>query len=114
MLFRRDRLACTRGTDCLQAMKLTGASKTRRMIAGCCATPMYLTFDDKRPWVSAFRGRFGADAPPVQQRICTRSKRLAEIAEDGLPSHPGYPPKMMLRILAAWPLLLSRPAGTLP
>ncbi|MBV8406629.1 MAG: hypothetical protein JOY64_03295, partial [Alphaproteobacteria bacterium] len=38
MLFRRDRIACTRGADRLQAMRLTAASKTRRMIAGCCAT----------------------------------------------------------------------------
>src|ERR1700759_281301 len=68
MLFRRDRMACTRGADRLQAMRLTDASKTRRMIAGCCATPMYLTFDDKRPWMSAFRASFGADAPPVEMR----------------------------------------------
>jgi hypothetical protein len=36
-------------------------------------------------------------------------------AEDGLLSHPGYPPAMMVRILAAWPLMLfSRPVGALP
>jgi hypothetical protein len=49
MLFRRDRIACTRGAENLQAMRLTAASKTRRMIAGCCATPMYVGFDDKKP-----------------------------------------------------------------
>ena len=48
MLFRRDRIACTRGAENLQAMRLTAASKTRRMIAGCCATPMYVGFDDKK------------------------------------------------------------------
>ena len=26
----RDRIACTRGADCLRAMRLTDASKTRR------------------------------------------------------------------------------------
>jgi len=115
MLFRRDRLACTRGADRLQAMRLTDASKTRRMIAGCCATPMYLAFDDKRPWVSAFRASFGVDAPPVEMRICTRFRRSAEKTEDGLRSHPGYPPAMMVRILAAWPLMLfSRPVVALP
>ena len=32
-----------------------------------------------------------------------------------LPSHPGYPPAMILRILAVWPLMLfSRPVGALP
>ena len=114
MVFRRDRIACTRGAERLRAMKLADASKTRRMIAGCCATPMYLAFDDKRPWVSAFRASFGADAPPVEMRICTRFRRSEESADDGAPSHPGYPPAMMIRILAAWPLMLfSRPVGAL-
>ena len=61
MVFRRDRIACMRGAESLQAMRLTDASKTRRMIAGCCATPMYVTFDDRRPWVSALRASFGAE-----------------------------------------------------
>src|SRR5271154_6002121 len=115
MLFRRDRIACTRGAENLQAMRLTAASKTRRMIAGCCTTPMYVGFDDKKPWVSAFRASFGADAPAVEMRICTRFRRSDATADDGLPSHPGYPPAMIIRILAAWPLMLfSRPVGALP
>jgi hypothetical protein len=115
MVFRRDRIACTRGAENLQAMRLTAASKTRRMIAGCCKRPMYVAFNDKRPWVSAFRASFGADAPPVEMRICTRFRRSDDKANDGLPSHPGYPPAMIVRILAAWPLVLfSRPVGALP
>jgi hypothetical protein len=115
MVFRRDRIACTRGAENLQAMKLTAASKTRRMVAGCCKTPMYVAFDDKRPWVSAFRASFGAHAPPVEMRICTRFRRSDGRANDGLPSHPGYPAAMIVRILAAWPLVLfSRPVGALP
>ena len=115
MLFRRDRIACTRGAERLTTMKLTAASKTRRMIAGCCTTPMYVGFDDKKPWVSAFRASFGADAPPVEMRICTRFGRSDDKANDGLPSHPGYPPAMIVRILAAWPpMLFSRPVSALP
>jgi hypothetical protein len=115
MVCRRDRIACTRGAQNLQAMRLTDATKTRRMIAGCCATPMYVGFDDKKPWVSAFRASFGADAPPVQMRICTRFRRPEERAEDGLPSHTGYPLAMILRILAVSPLMLfSKPVGALP
>jgi hypothetical protein len=40
MVFRRDRIACTRGADRLEAMRLTDTTKTRRMVASCCATPM--------------------------------------------------------------------------
>ena len=116
MVFRRDRIACTRGAECLEAMKLTAATKTRRMIARCCATPMYVGFDDKRPWVSAFRASFGAGAPPVQMgRICTRFRRAEDKAEDDLPEHEGYPAAMILRVLAVWPrMLFSRAVGALP
>ena len=115
MAFRRDRIACIRGAQNLEVMKLTPASKTRRMIAACCGTPMYVGFEDRRPWVSAHRATFGADAPPVEMRICTRFRRSDDPVKDGLPSHPGYPPVMILRILAAWPrMLFSRPVGALP
>jgi hypothetical protein len=115
MVFRRDRIACTRGAENLKVMKLTDASKTRRMLAACCTTPMYVGFEDKRPWVSAYRAGFGADAPPVEMRICTRFKRSDGQANDSLRSHPGYPPAMPFRILAVWPLVLfSRPVGVLP
>lgn len=115
MLFRRDRIACTRGAERLEPMRLTDSTKTRRMIATCCGTPMYMAFDDKRPWVSAFRGSFGADAPPVQMRICTRFKPSEAKGDDDLPSYPGYPAAMFLRIFATAPLMLfSRPVGSLP
>jgi hypothetical protein len=64
MVFRRDRIPCTRGVENLQLMRLTAATKTRRMVSGCCATPMYVGFDDKRPWVSAFR----ASSAPMRLR----------------------------------------------
>jgi hypothetical protein len=89
MVFRRDRIACTRGAENLKVMRLRDATKTRRMVAGCCATPMYVSFDDKRPWVSAFRAGFGPDAPPVQMRICTRFRRTEDKAKDDLPDDPG-------------------------
>jgi hypothetical protein len=115
MVFRRDRIACIRGAENLQAMRLRNAPKTRRMIAGCCTTPMYVGFDDKRPWVSAFRTSFGPDAPPVQMRICTRFRRPEHKAKDDLPDHPGYPAAVILRVLAVLPrMLFSRPVGALP
>ena len=115
MVFRRDRIACTRGAENLQSMKLTAATKTWRMIARCCETPMYIAFDDKRPRVSALRAGFGAGAPAVEMRICTRFRRPENKPEDGLPEHPGYPAAMILRILAAWPgMLFGRPVGALP
>jgi hypothetical protein len=93
MVFRRDRIACRRGAERLEAMRLTAATKTRRMVAGCCATPMYVGFDDKRPWVSAFRASFGPDAPPVEMRICTRFRQPEHKAETACPSAPAIRPQ---------------------
>jgi len=65
--------------------------------------------------VSAFRASFGAGAPPVEMRICTRFRRSEEKADDGAASRPGYPLGILFRILGTWPLMLfSRPVGALP
>jgi hypothetical protein len=93
MVFRRDRIACMRDAENLQPMRLTAASKTRRMIADCCATPMYVSFDDKRPWVSALRAGFGAGAPPVEMRICTRFRRPETSLRTACPSTPAIRPR---------------------
>jgi hypothetical protein len=58
MVFRRDRIACRRGAQNLQVMRLREATKTRRVVAGCCAKPMYVGFDDKRPWGVGVPRRF--------------------------------------------------------
>jgi hypothetical protein len=47
MVFRRDRIACAQGAEPRRAIRLTGAAKTRQIIAGGCATPMHAGFDDK-------------------------------------------------------------------
>lgn len=116
MLFRRDAFACTAGAERLRAVRLTEGSKSRRMVTNCCATPMYLAFDDGRPWVSAFRANFGGGAPPVEARICTKSRRAAEPLDDSAPAYASYPPAMMVRLLGAGlGMLFSRKsAGALP
>jgi hypothetical protein len=60
------------------------------------------------------RAPFGPDAPLVQMRIYTRFRRSGDKAEDGLPSHSGYPAAMIVPILAGRPLMLfSRQVGAL-
>jgi hypothetical protein len=114
MLFRRDRIACGKGAEHLHAMRLREDTMTRRMVAACCTTPMYMAFDDKRPWVSAYRARFD-HAPPVEMRICTRFRSTASPLDEALPSYPGYPAAMAIRlVVAAVQMLFSRPVGALP
>lgn len=115
LLFRADRIACTSGADRLMAFKLKADSATRRVVARCCQSPMYMRFDDGRHWVSAYRDRFGSAAPPVEMAICTKFRRSDGPLPAGLAHYPGYPLRMLARLLAAWlPMLFTRRDRRLP
>lgn len=60
VLFRKDRMRCTAGETLLAEHRLTAETPTRRVVATCCNTAMFLDFT-KGHWVSMYRGRFGAD-----------------------------------------------------
>src|SRR5271165_6291620 len=79
IVFRKDRFGCTAGAPLLKPYKISESSATSRVVATCCNSPMFLGFDDARHWVSAYRGRFHGDAPPLQMRICTKF-RTADVA----------------------------------
>ena len=40
VLYRKDRIRFTQGAELLREFRLTPTSKTRRVIAGCCNTPV--------------------------------------------------------------------------
>jgi hypothetical protein len=101
LLFRKDRFACTKGYEHLMASRLTEASATRRMVAACCNSAMYMAFDDKRHWVSAYRMRFQGDVPPLEMRICTKSRSSNEPLDTSVPSYAGYPPKLIVRLVGS-------------
>jgi hypothetical protein len=101
LLFRKDRFACSKGREHLQAFRLNASSATRRMVASCCNSAMYMAFDDKRHWVSAYRVRFEGDAPPLEMRICTKSRTSGEALDTSVPSYAGYPPKLIVRLIGS-------------
>jgi hypothetical protein len=109
LLFRKDRFACTKGREQLKTIRLRDASATRRMIAGCCNSAMYMAFDDKRHWVSAYRMRFEGDVPPLEMRICTKSRVSSELLDASVPAYAGYPPKLIFRLVASMLAMMFTP-----
>ncbi len=101
ILYRKDRIACSRGAELLRRYKLKESSVTNRVVAGCCNSAVFVNFDKGPHWVSAYRARFHGDLPPLQLRICTKSKPDGLVLPDDVPSHRGYPPGMMLKLLAS-------------
>jgi hypothetical protein len=106
VLYRKDRVQCVTGQEYLREHWLKPESPTRRVIATCCNSPMFLDFS-KGHWLTMYRNRFPAGAPPVELRVMTRDRRdgaaLADdLPNDDLPNYDGHSGKFMLKLVAVW------------
>jgi hypothetical protein len=101
VLYRKDRIACTKGADLLRSHKLKQTSATNRVVATCCNSAMLVNFDRGPHWVSAYRARFRGDLPSLQFRTCTKSRPDGVLIPDDVPSSPSYPPKLIFKLLAS-------------
>ena len=108
LLVRRDRARVRKGAERLEDHKLKPDSGTRRVVASCCGTPMYADVGPAH-WISAYRDRFGSDAPPIEMRVMTRFAPEGSLPDDGLPRHPKASARFVGRIAAAWIPMLLRP-----
>jgi len=101
ILYRKDRVQCVMGQEHLEEYRLKPESPTRRVIATCCNSAMFLDFT-RGHWLSMFRNRFATGAPPLEMRVMTKERRAGvELAHD-LPNYSGHSGKFMLKLIAAW------------
>jgi hypothetical protein len=101
IVYRKDRVKCTRGTLHLKSHKIREKSATNRVIATCCNSAMFLNFDDGKHWVDVYRLRFKGDIPPLQIRICTKFKPGNGDLPSDVPSYSSYPLKFLAKLVAA-------------
>jgi hypothetical protein len=101
MLYRKDRFECSDGADLLRPYKLKDSSPTNRVVATCCNSAMFVNFDRGPHWVSAYRARFHGDLPPLQARVCTKSRPNDAVLSDDVPSYRSYPPSFIVKLLAS-------------
>jgi hypothetical protein len=101
ILYRKDRVKCTRGTLLLKSHKIREKSATNRVIATCCNSAMFMNFDDGKHWVDVYRSRFKGDIPPLQIRICTKFKPENGDLPSDVPSYSSYPLKFLAKLVAA-------------
>jgi len=113
VLYRKDRVQCVTGQEYLEEHRLKPDSATRRVIATCCNSGMFLDFT-KGHWLAMYRNRFPADAPPLEMRVMTQDRRDGVELADDMPNYDGHSGKFMLRLIAAWIAMgLRRPEITL-
>jgi hypothetical protein len=101
LLYRKDRVRIARGQEHLEEHRLKPDSPSRRVVATCCNSAMFLEFAHGH-WLSMYRNRFTSDVPPLEMRTMTSDRRTGvELAGDvpNLRTHSG---KFMFKLLAAW------------
>jgi hypothetical protein len=100
-LYRKDRVECVRGGANLQEFRLKPSSPTRRMVAKCCNTPMVLEFTNGH-WVTLYRDRLPASAPPPEMRTMTMDRRAGVELPDDMPNCRTQSASFMWHLLSAW------------
>jgi hypothetical protein len=101
VLYRKDRVRCVSGLPDLREYRLKPESATRRVVATCCNSAMFLDFT-RGHWLSMYRHRFASGAPPLEMRIMTAERRTGVVLADDVPNYPRHSGKFMLRLIAAW------------
>jgi len=81
--------------------KIKEGSVTNRVAATCCHSARLLNFDKGPFWVPVYRARLLGEPPPLEMRICTRSRPAGGAIPNDAPSYAGYPPRLMMRFVAA-------------
>jgi hypothetical protein len=101
VLYRKDRVRCVAGAEHLEERRFKPDSPTRRVIATCCNSPMFVDFT-KGHWLTMYRNRFPAGAPPLEMRVMTQHRRDGVALPDDLPNYDSHSGKFMVRLIAAW------------
>lgn len=101
VLYRKDRFERSKGAELLKGYKIRENSPTNRVVATCCNSAMFVSYDRGPHWVAVYRARFVGDVPPLDMRVNTRFKpRNGDLPGD-VPSYSTFPLKFVTKLLAA-------------
>lgn len=110
LIYRDDRFRCEAGADALEGVKLSDDAPTTRYVASCCNSGMYLKHGPGW-WTSVYRSRVADDPPPLKLRNKTAGLPPGVTLPKDIPNYPGFPPQLILRLLAArLAMMFSPPA----
>ncbi|QOW22173.1 GFA family protein [Novilysobacter avium] len=102
VLYRKDRVRCTQGQSWLREHRLSSTSKTRRVVATCCNTPVFLEFTNGH-WLSLYGGLWDpATLPTLETRTMTRDRPPGVELPDDVPNPRTHAWSFVARLLRAW------------
>ena len=101
LVYRDDRFKCLSGEELLVGYKIKENAPTRRMVASCCNSAMFLKFAPGF-WISAYRARFeGDDLPPIEMRNQIKHRQADTALPTDAPGYPGFPMRLFAKIISA-------------
>jgi hypothetical protein len=100
LTWRDDRFACVEGAGFLTDYRINDGAPTRRVVASCCNSAIYLKFGPGH-WISAYRMRFDGDPPPLEMRTQTRFRHSDMPLPADMPSYTGFPLALFAKLMGA-------------
>jgi hypothetical protein len=100
-LYRKDRVKIAQGVQHLQEYRLKPDSPTRRVVAGCCGSPMFVDFTPGH-WLTVFRDRLSGKAPKSQMRVMTKDRPEGVELPNDIPACETMPTGFMFKLIASW------------
>lgn len=102
ILYRKDRVRFSQGGEMLREFRLTPGAKTRRVVAGCCNTPVFLEFQNGH-WLSLYACLWGDQAtPPLELRTMTSNAHDSPSLADDVPNARRQSLSFFAKLLGAW------------
>ena len=102
VLYRKDRTRFVQGSESLKEFRLTPESKTRRVVATCCNTPVFAEFQNGH-WLSLYGCLWPADTlPALELRTMTMDLPVGTALSDDVPNASRHTVSFYVKLLSAW------------
>ena len=102
VLYRKDRVRFTSGTEMLREFRLGPDSTTRRVVASCCNTPVFLEFKGGH-WLSLYRHLWPEGAlPPLNLRTMLSDRPDRSAIPGDVPAGKRATAGFYAKLLGAW------------
>lgn len=102
VLYRKDRVRFVAGTEALRELRLGPEAPTRRVVAGCCNTPVFLEFEGGH-WLSLFASLWSpATRPAMVLRTMTSDLPDRGALDDAIPNLKTQSGAFFVKLLGAW------------
>lgn len=101
-LYRKDRVRISGGSEFLREHRLKPDASTRRIVATCCNTPVFLDFTHGH-WLSLYALLWPeAERPAAELRTMTGDLPDRSVLPKDIPNPKTHTAGFMFRLLGAW------------